>query len=104
MNDLPLMQYVRKMRGGKHVRAGVLIARKIKKNKKVRVLVAWSKCKLGIDKFDAFRGKEIAEGRIQKRLDGNKGKHKVPHSIKDSVNEFVERSKRYFKTENVKVV
>jgi hypothetical protein len=100
--DSDLLQYVRK--GSQRVRAGVLLARKVKKNKKVKVLVGWSKCKLTVDKFDPVRGKEIAEGRIQRRLEGDKGKGKVPHSIKDKVKEFVERAKRYYKTENVKVV
>lgn len=100
MDDL--LQYVRK--GSQRVRAGVLVARKFKKNKKIKVFVGWSKCKLAADKFDASRGKEIAEGRIQQRLDGRKSKSKVPHSIKGKVEEFVERAKRYFKTENVKVV
>lgn len=100
MDDL--LQYLRKWRGGKRLRAGVMIARKVKKNKKVKVLVGWSKCKLKVDEFDAVRGKEIAEGRITQKLLG-RGKSKVPHSMKDSVKEFVERAKRYFKTENVKV-
>lgn len=100
MDDL--LQYLRKRRGGKRMRAGVMIARKVKKNKKVKVLIGWSKCKLAVDKFDVVLGKEIAEGRIFQKLLG-KSKSKVPHSIRDSVKEFVERAKRYFKTENVKV-
>lgn len=98
-----LVQYLRKRRGGKRLRAGVMLARKVKDNKKAKVLVGWSKCKLAVDKFDADRGKEIAEGRITQRLLGKENKSKVPHSIKESVKEFVERAKRYFKTEKVKV-
>lgn len=103
-----LMQYVRKQRGGQQVRSGVLLAKKVKTKTKTgkrvkRVLVGWSKCKLTVDEFDRKRGVEIAEGRIQSRLETAK-KTKVPPSIKEQVKTFVERCKQYFKTKEVKVV
>lgn len=98
-----LLQYVRKQRGGKRVKAGVLLAKKVETSKgKKRVLVGWSKCKLTVDKFDRELGTQIAEGRIDQRK--KQKKTKVPPSMKEQVKEFVERCKVYFKTKEVKVV
>ena len=100
---MDLLQYLKKQRGGKRVKSGVLLAKKVKTKKGKRVLVGWSKCKLTVDKFDRTMGLQIAEGRIQARLNKEK-KTKLPPSIKEQVNEFVERCKSYFKTKEVKVV
>ena len=100
---LNLVQYLRKQRGGKRVKSGVLLAKKVKTSKgKNKVIVGWSKCKLTVDKFDRQLGLEIAEGRIDNRKDKEK-KTKVPPSIKEQVKEFVDRCKSYFKTKEVKV-
>lgn len=103
-----LMEYVRKQRKGQRLKAGVLLAKKIKSDKgKKKILVGWSKCKLtgeNADKFDREKGLEIAEGRINSRLEDKKAKTKVPPSIKGQVKAFVERCKVYFETKEVKVV
>jgi len=98
-----LLQYLRKRRNGAEVRSGVLLAKKVKVKKGQRVLVGWSKCKLTVDKFNRELGMQIAEGRIDSRLNNVK-KTKVPPSIKEQVDAFVKRCKVYFKTKEVKVV
>jgi hypothetical protein len=101
-----LMEYVRKQRKGQRLKVGVLLAQKIKTKKGKRILIGWSKCKLtgkNADKFNRTRGLEIAEGRIQSRLE-KQAKTKVPPSIKEQVKAFVERCKVYFETKEVKVV
>lgn len=99
-----LLQYLRKQRGGKRVKSGVMLAKKVKSKKgKNRVLIGWSKCKLTVDKFDRQIGMQIAEGRIDSRLEKKDKKTKVPPSIKGQVEQFVERCKVYFKTKEVKV-
>ncbi len=100
---MDLFQYLRKRRGGKVVKSGVLVAQKVKG----KVLVGWSKCKLTgghPDTFDVERGKDIANGRIHAFLNEERDGHEVPPSIRDNVKEFTERCKRYFKTKKVKVV
>ncbi len=112
-----LVQYLRRKRGGRPVKAGVMLAKEVAlKDKDGKVLVGWSKCKLSTDKFDAKLGVEIAESRINSRLNRSKKKVKVdptektngtgnpPHSMRDDLKNFVKRCKRYFKTKNVKVV
>lgn len=103
-----LMEYVRKQRKGQRLKVGVLLALKVKSAKgKKRVLVGWSKCKLTgehPDKFNRNKGMEIAEGRINSRLEDKKVKTKVPPSIKEQVKTFVDRCKTYFETKEVKVV
>ena len=98
-----LFQYLRKRRGGKNVKSGVLLGRKVKG----RVLVGWSKCKLtgkNPDTFDVQRGLDIAQGRIQSFVDEHRNGHQVPPSIEDNLKKFVNRCKRYFKVKKVKVV
>lgn len=98
-----LLQYLRKQRGGQRVKSGVMLAKKVKTKKgKSRVLVGWSKCKLKVDKFDRQIGIQIAEGRIESRLNKEK-KTKLPPSIKEPMEAFVKRCKVYFKTKEVKV-
>lgn len=100
-----LLQYLRKNRGGKRVKSGVLLATKVKTKKgKKRILVGWSKCKLTVDKFNREIGMQIAEGRIKSRLEKTDKKTKLPHSIKEQVEEFVKRCQVYYKTKEVKVV
>lgn len=99
-----LMEYLRKRRGGKRVKSGVLLATKVKNKKgKKRILVGWSKCKLTVDKFNREIGMQIAEGRIASRLNKEKKKTKVPPSIKEQVEEFVKRCEVYYKTKEVRV-
>src|SRR5579885_562520 len=102
-DSMNLLQYLRKQRNGQRVRSGVLLAKKVKTKKGKRVLVGWSKCKLTVDRFDREMGVQIAEGRIKARLDKTAKKTKLPPSIKEQVEEFVERCKVYFKTKEVKV-
>lgn len=90
-----LVQYIRKKRGGQRVKAGVMIARKVKRKDRKEVLVGWSKCKLSADKFDPQRGREIAEARIEARIKKGR-KTKAPPSIKDDLKKFMERCERYF--------
>jgi len=103
-----LMEYVRKKRKGQRLKAGVLLAKRVKKGKEKKVLVGWSKCKLTgktPDKFNRTRGLEIAEGRINDRLENKKSKKStVPPSIKEQVKAFVKRCETYFETKEVKVV
>lgn len=102
-----LMQYLRKRRDGKQVKSGVLVARKIVSSKHKKVLVGWSKCKISglrADKFDPKLGYDIANSRIETHLSEEREDRKVPPSIQAAVDEFVDRCKRYFKTDKVKVV
>lgn len=101
-----LVQYLRRKRSGRSVKAGVMLAKEVsQKDKNGKVLVGWSKCKLAVDKFDPKLGVDIAEKRIQARLDKERDKkRKVPDSMAEDLETFVERCKRYFKTKNVKVV
>jgi hypothetical protein len=100
---MDLFQYLRRRKGGKVEKNGVMLAQKVKGK---GVLVAWSKCKVTgpfADKFDVTRGVDIAKGRIQAYVD-EKRNSDVPPSIKERVQEFVTRAKKYFKTKKVKVV
>lgn len=101
-----ILEYTRKRRGGCRIKTGVLIARKVGETKKKenKVLVGWSKCNLRMDKFDNERGIKIARNRIEIRLSEKRKKTKVPHSLQDKVDHFVERVKRYYKTKKVVVV
>lgn len=102
---MDLVLHLRRRRGGKNMRAGVLLARKISGKK---VVVGWSKCKLTSrgdtppDTFDPQLGLKIAEGRIAAFVSDGQA-HTLPPSMKDKVDEFVKRCQRYFKTDNVKV-
>lgn len=99
-----LVQYLRKKKAGQNTKTGILVAKKVKNKKgKNKVLVGWSKCKLKADVFDKEIGMQIAEGRIASRIEKKEKKTKVPPSIKEQLNEFVERCKVYYKTDEVKV-
>lgn len=102
MKTINLVQYLRKNRGGKRVKSGVMLAKKVKTKKGNRVFVGWSKCKLTVDKFNREIGLQIAKGRIDAHK--KEKKTKVPPSIKDQVKAFAERCKLYFKTKEVKIV
>lgn len=102
MKAVNLIQYLRKNRGGKRVKSGVMLAKKVKTKKGKRVFVGWSKCKLTVDKFNREIGLQIAEGRIDAHK--KEKKTKLPPSIKDQVKAFAERCKVYYKTKEVKVV
>ena len=102
---MELMQYFRKSRAGeKNQKKGVMLAKKVKgKKKNGKVLVGWSLCKWNVDEFTEL-GVEIAENRIKSWEEKKRDKRKFPSSMKSAMKEFVKRCKRYFKTEEVKVV
>ena len=91
-------------------RRGVLVAEKIDDS----IIIGWSMCKTkvetfdfetntmcktAVDTFDKDKGIAIAQGRIQKRHSDP-----LPHSMTSITKEFVNRAKRYFKTDEVTVL
>lgn len=73
-------------------------------NEDGQAVVGWSLChnldKCSIKGFNSIRAVEIALGRAV----AERSKHALPRSIANKVKSFAERAKRYYKTENVKIV
>ncbi len=87
--ETEIRQYIRDSKG---IRNGVLVARK---NGDV-VRVAWSACNKR-DKFEVKTGLRIAYDRLFKGTNAN-----IPYRVNFLiVRSFMDRCKRYFKTENV---
>jgi hypothetical protein len=96
-NTVDILEYVRKRKGGKNYRVGLLLGRKVNG----KVYVGWSKCWVKKDEFDPDFGMLIASNRIHLSSIGDNRYRPVHNSIQDQLTRFTERCKRYFKTENV---
>lgn len=76
--------------------AGLVVA--VKDGDSVRV--GWSLCKTKLDSFDRQKAYDLALARVNSP--GRKNRV-VPQSLKDTVDQVMDRAKKYFKTENVTV-
>jgi len=90
--DRGLMQFVRDRRGNPR---GVVVSRLVDE----RVTVGWSftNYKAG-DRFDKQRGIQIALGRLT--VPSTK---QIPYSVHKVMETVVDRSKKYFKTSDVRI-
>lgn len=59
--------------------------------------IGWSKAHSQLDDFDTELGDKIAIGRAEI----GRSLKDVPHSFKNKVNNFIDRSQRYFKDRNI---
>jgi len=106
-----LIRYARRKNGEK---MGVLVADVISG----KVVIGWSKCRMGADKFDSKRGISVAYERVTKgsyRRGVVSVKNDVVDILKDSAafipssmakdfNAFLESCMRYYKTDDIYVV
>ena len=88
--DATLMQFVRDRQGQPR---GVVIAKKV--NGTVRVGWSFSNKKAG-DSFNKKRGIDIATGRVYTTT-----RSKIPNSVNKVIENMVERSTKYFRTDDV---
>lgn len=97
-----LVQHIKK--GRKNPRnIGTMVAKKIGD----KIFVGFSLCRLHMDKFDKHRGKDIAEGRIDKaanNIDYNTNRDIPKVSSTKQVSRFIEKAKKYFRTDNIILV
>jgi hypothetical protein len=116
MPQTEIVQYIRRSRRGTNALVGVMVARKVvkpaAKNRKVtkstgkdQLVVGWSKCNVGKDRFDKTLGLHIARSRIEKAIAegaqptrNERQHHPIPDSIQDDLKQFQERAAHYFRT------
>ena len=89
-----IVKYVRKSASNR-TPIGTLMATK-DANGDVRV--GWSFCNRR-DHFNRVEGRRIAEQRILGRVKGS-----VPHAVRRDLDDFIDRSQRHFKTQDISVV
>lgn len=84
-------------------RNGLLMAKKIEelgvlnKTLEIGVFIGWSVCHTPEDLFDKKEALRLAEERIRKHL----RKRVIPNKIHRDIQFFVERAKKYFKTDKI---
>lgn len=63
-----------------------------------KIVIGWSKCNRK-DRFDPVTGKKLAMLRIWK----GRTSAKIPNGVREHIERFVQRAKRYFKTNDIVV-
>lgn len=86
---------------GDKVPVGVLLANVYDET----IYIAWSKCHV-CDKFDHQLGLSISENRIEAAIDpdGRVSKVKAPIVIRRDIERFIERCRKYYKLDAVKLI
>lgn len=86
-----LFQYVRDKN---RQRIGVFVAMKYEN----QIVVGWSKCNRK-DRFDSDEGKELA----CRRISTGRSTVVIPRGVREHLDAFVDRVKRYFKMDNITI-
>ena len=84
-----LYQYVRK--NGKRI--GIVVAIELDTD---NVRIGWSLCNVKLDKFDRYRGLQIAVGRAIYNSTTD-----IPQSVYPTLTHFAQKAKRYYKDKTV---
>lgn len=95
MRDM-IFEYVRRNISKRNMKVGILVAQKFEDG---QVAISWSKCHTGKDQFDNLIAMSIAEYRFNHGCTAV-----VPRSMEKDIERFIDRSKRYFKTDNIVVL
>jgi len=78
-------------------KVGLLLAKKVEKDGKVKVVVGWSLCNRSLDTWNQTEAFKIAENRIN----GTMERVPTPDSIQKRLKAFMDRCRQYYKTDVV---